>query len=165
MELNKPYTGGEHQIPARKQLLLTIWWLGKGETLISVADRFDVSLSTVYHCTNFLLSKLLSLQSRYITWPDLAEVSRVELDFRERCGFPGVVGAIDVCNICFKPPVEHQESYIDRKMQHSIKLQAILTSQKTFTNIMNVKNREITANIFITTTTWLETLLIPCIVG
>lgn len=47
----------------------------------------------------------------------------------------GVIGAIDVCNIPFKAPAEIQESYIDRKLQHSIKLQAITTADKIFTNI------------------------------
>lgn len=50
--------------------------------------------------------------------------------------FVGVVGAIDVCNINFKCPAENQHSYIDRKLNHSIKLQAIATSKKIFTQIM-----------------------------
>lgn len=48
----------------------------------------------------------------------------------------GVIGAIDVCNIPFKAPVEQQDSYIDRKLKHSIKLQGICVARKIFTNIM-----------------------------
>lgn len=50
--------------------------------------------------------------------------------------FKGVIGAIDVCNIRFKPPAAQQESYIDRKLQHSIKLQGICIPQKIFTSIL-----------------------------
>lgn len=46
------------------------------------------------------------------------------------------MGAIDVCNINFKCPAENQHSYIDRKLNHSVKLQAIVTSKKIFTQIM-----------------------------
>ncbi|XP_023312532.1 protein ALP1-like, partial [Anoplophora glabripennis] len=47
-----------------------------------------------------------------------------------------VVGAIDGTNIKFKAPLEQQDSYIDKNDTHSIKLQAICTSQKIFINIM-----------------------------
>lgn len=50
--------------------------------------------------------------------------------------FPGVTGVIDVCNIPIKAPVEQQESYIDRKQRHSIKLQGICVASKVLTNIM-----------------------------
>lgn len=49
--------------------------------------------------------------------------------------FLGVLAAIDVCNIPFKAPKEQQDSYIDRKLQHSIKLQAMCITDKIFTNI------------------------------
>lgn len=41
-----------------------------------------------------------------------------------------------MCNIAIKAPKDQQESYIDRKHRHSIKLQAISTTNKIFTHIM-----------------------------
>ncbi|KAF2887247.1 hypothetical protein ILUMI_18926, partial [Ignelater luminosus] len=99
----KIYSGGEKPVPMEKALLMTIWWLGKGEVLLSVADKFNVTVSTV---------------------------------FKSRSGYPGVIGAVDVCNIKFKAPIEQQDSYIDKNCNHSIKLQGIVTPNKIFTNVM-----------------------------
>ncbi|KAG5880935.1 hypothetical protein JTB14_022311 [Gonioctena quinquepunctata] len=46
-----------------------------------------------------------------------------------------VVGAVDCCNIEFKPPHEQQDSYINKNSKHFIKLQGLVTSNKIFTNI------------------------------
>lgn len=34
--INVPYVGGEMPITAEKKLVMTLWWLGKGEVLLSV---------------------------------------------------------------------------------------------------------------------------------
>ncbi|KAG5869035.1 hypothetical protein JTB14_025924 [Gonioctena quinquepunctata] len=56
-------------------------------------------------------------------------------NFRRIGGYPGVVGAVNCCNIEFKPRNEQQDSYINKNSKHSIKLQGIVTSNKIFTNI------------------------------
>lgn len=56
-DLNKPYTGGEEPVCAEKMLLMTLWWLGKGEVLLSVSDKFNVSVSTVYKVTETIWLK------------------------------------------------------------------------------------------------------------
>lgn len=70
------------------------------------------------------LSRLVTLQVFLIIY------------FISRRKISGVIGAIDCCNIPIKAPKDQQESYIDRKSRHSIKLQAIATADKMFTNIM-----------------------------
>ncbi|XP_068905219.1 uncharacterized protein [Tenebrio molitor] len=124
-------------ISTEKQLLITLWWLGKGEVLLSVADRFNVVVSTVHKATEFMLTRIINLQADYIVWPNMEESQTIQELFQDQGGYPGVVGAIDVCNVPFKAPLDQQESYIDRKMKHSIKLQAVVGPQKTFlyTNI------------------------------
>ena len=49
-EFHRPYQGGGVSIPGPVQLLMTLWWLGKGEVLLSVAERFDVvpSVNVLY---------------------------------------------------------------------------------------------------------------------
>ncbi|KAG5893979.1 hypothetical protein JTB14_006582 [Gonioctena quinquepunctata] len=135
-ELHKEFVGGNYPISAEKTLLMTLWWLGKGEVLLSVADRFNISLSAVHKGTELVLHLILNLLEKYIVWPNEEELTSIEVGFQDRAGFPGVIGAIDCCNIKFKAPAEHQDSYTDRKMQHSIKLQGIVISHKIFTNIM-----------------------------
>ncbi|KAG5893566.1 hypothetical protein JTB14_028333 [Gonioctena quinquepunctata] len=134
-ELNVPYNGGGLPIPAYKQLLVTLWWLGKRETLISVGDKFNLAILTVYSITERIVYKLVNLKEAYIKWPTFQEMNTVVDNFRRIGGYPGVVGAVDCCNIEFKPPHEQQDSYINKNSKHSIKLQGIVTSNKMFTNI------------------------------
>ncbi|KAI4455474.1 hypothetical protein MML48_9g00002310 [Holotrichia oblita] len=135
-EINKVFTGGEVPITGEKMLMMTLWWLGKGEALISVSDKFNVCLSATHRSLEVILMKLVALRNKYITWPNTRELITIERDFHARSGFPGVIGAIDVCNISFKAPADQHESYIDRKLRHSIKLQGICTKNKIFINIM-----------------------------
>jgi hypothetical protein len=86
---DKIYTGGGHPVSVEMQLLMTLWWLGKGEVLLSVADKFNVCVSTVYRCTEYMLGKIIELLPVFIVWPDSAEVAHIERDFSNRYGFPG----------------------------------------------------------------------------
>lgn len=88
-ELHKPYHGGGLPIPANLQLCMTLWWLGKGETLLSVSERFGVAISTVFHSTERVLNKVLSLIDKYIFWPRAEEMANIAYGFVDRCGFPG----------------------------------------------------------------------------
>lgn len=129
------FVGGNEPIAAEKLLLMTLWWLGKGEVLVSVADKFSISLSATHKSTELILNLITGLMERYIVWPSAAELPGIEGNFREKAGFPGIIGAMDCCNIHFKAPLAQQDSYIDRKMQHSIKLQGIATANKLFSNV------------------------------
>ncbi|KAG5867899.1 hypothetical protein JTB14_021180 [Gonioctena quinquepunctata] len=97
-----------------KCVLIFPWWLGKGDTLISVSDMFNVALSTVYSAVEFVIPKIPELQMKYISWPNQQKALNIERAFRAKSGFPGVIGAIDGCNSKFKCPIHQQESYIDK---------------------------------------------------
>ena len=49
----------------------------------------------------------------------------MEQRFEEKWGFPGVLGAIDGCDIPVKGPWKNPEQYINRKGLHSLQLQVI----------------------------------------
>ncbi|KAJ8915568.1 hypothetical protein NQ315_012453 [Exocentrus adspersus] len=133
--ISQEFKGGERPVPADKKVLITLWWLGKGEVLLSVADKFNVTVSTVHKCVYLVLDELVRLRKKYIVWPDENERRDIVNNFAAK-GFPGVVGAIDGCNIPFKAPADQHESYIDRKMQHSRKLQGVCIPNKIFTNVV-----------------------------
>lgn len=42
---------------------------------------------------------------------------------------------MDGSNVNFKAPVDQQDSYIDKNDKHSIKIQAVVTATRIFTNI------------------------------
>lgn len=49
----------------------------------------------------------------------------MEQRFEEKWGFPGVLGAIDGCDIPVKGPWKNPEQYINCKGLHSLQLQVI----------------------------------------
>lgn len=80
--ITKPYQGGGVPMSIEKQLLVTLWWLQKGETLMPVSNRFNLVISSVYNCTTNLLNVLISLQYKYIIWPNMEEMVTIEEEFR-----------------------------------------------------------------------------------
>lgn len=84
------FKGGSPPVPIEQQVLMTLWWLGKGEALITIADRFNVSVSTVYKSSEYVLSRIINLQAQYIVWPDRHEAATIEACFREKTGYPGM---------------------------------------------------------------------------
>lgn len=87
--LCKTYVGGGEPVSPERQLLITLSWLGQGHTLLSVADKFKVSPSTVFNCCDIILEKILFLKNKYIVWPNSEEMVHIESEFRGICGYPG----------------------------------------------------------------------------
>lgn len=85
----RQFVGGHQPVSMEKCVLMFLWWLGKGDTLISVSDRFNVALSTVYNAVEFVIPKILRLQMKYISWPNQQEALNIERAFRAKSGFPG----------------------------------------------------------------------------
>lgn len=71
----RQFVGGQHPVSMEKCVLMFLWWLGKGDTLIYVSDRFNVALSTVYSVVELIIPKILELQMRYISWPNQQDSS------------------------------------------------------------------------------------------
>lgn len=58
------------------------------------------------------------------------------MDFYNKAGFPGVVGAIDCTHIRITQPSENSQDYLNRKSYYSINVQAICYFQWKFINIV-----------------------------
>lgn len=50
--------------------------------------------------------------------------------FMDKFGFPGVIGAIDGTQVAIVQPVEHEETFFNRKGYHSINVLAVSTDFK-----------------------------------
>jgi hypothetical protein len=48
--IQKRYRGGNHVIPPEKGLLAFLWYMSKQDTLLSIADRFNLVPSTLSQC-------------------------------------------------------------------------------------------------------------------
>ncbi|KAG5863813.1 hypothetical protein JTB14_009368 [Gonioctena quinquepunctata] len=86
----RQFVGGQQPVSMEKCVLMFLWWLGKGDTLISVSDRFNVAISTVYSAVEFVIPKILELQMKYISWPNQQEALNIERAFRAKSGFPHI---------------------------------------------------------------------------
>ena len=131
----KKYRGGNLPVRPEKGLQITLWYMAKESVMATVADRFDVSVSTVFTIRNMFIKCLSELRTKFIVWPNSTEKALIKEKFKNISGFPGVIGAIDGSHITIVPNVSQQTSYQNRYGTHSILLQAICNSDKIFTNV------------------------------
>ncbi|XP_018402043.1 PREDICTED: putative nuclease HARBI1 [Cyphomyrmex costatus] len=119
----KMQRGDTPAITVDKATLMTLWYLASQTPMESLGDRFGVAPSTVYHELNCIVDILCRLSPKFIVWLKEYECAVVRQQFHDRAGYPGVIGAIDGCHIDILAPADDQDSYTDRKMNHSIILQ------------------------------------------
>ena len=60
---------GRHVIDPRKQILIYLWCLVNQESTRLVADRFNVTLSSVTRVMHRVTKSLLAIRNQYIKWP------------------------------------------------------------------------------------------------
>ncbi|KAL1479106.1 hypothetical protein MTO96_052141 [Rhipicephalus appendiculatus] len=91
---------------------------GTQQTTYQIADKLDVSESTVHAAISRVLDFLDFISAREICWPYRDEKERNKRAFmklvRRRSGLPDVVGAIDGCHVRIAGPTESEQSYYNR---------------------------------------------------
>ncbi|XP_066603043.1 putative nuclease HARBI1 [Prorops nasuta] len=118
-----------------KQLAITLWILGNQEVYRSVSDRFNLAKSTIWKCVFNVAYVLQNYKTEYIKWPDQHHSMRNIEMFAEISNFPGIMGAIDGCHVQISAPIDHANSYINRKGFHSIVLQGICDPNRKFIDV------------------------------
>ena len=126
-------TGGSDPIDLTKQILLYLWFSSSQETFRSVADRFDVTKSSV-HRTITRIANAINDKLDNIKWPTKSYRHRVVQGFREFNGIDGVIGAIDGTHIPISAPKLYGENYINRKGYTSLILQCVCDHEMQFTD-------------------------------
>jgi len=116
---------GRQVIDARKQVSIFLWFIANQESTRLVADRFNVTFSSVSRVVRRVMESVLALRNQYIKWPNETQLRETMESFRAQGGFPGVVGVIDGSLVKIRAPVENAESYICRKKYHALQLQVI----------------------------------------
>ena len=61
---------GRPSIPPQKQVLLFLWAMANKEPTRTIADRFDVTLSSVNRVIRRITQAVVDLRGQYITWPN-----------------------------------------------------------------------------------------------
>ncbi|VDI37724.1 Hypothetical predicted protein [Mytilus galloprovincialis] len=109
-------------------------------TAVEFRRIYRISVDCFQHLCQ-LLSTCPEMSVRSPQFGDLYDGPRVLLKkndvvrkFREKRGFPGIVGCIDGTHIHIKPPTEHPQSYVNRKSFHSVILQAVCLQDMKISN-------------------------------
>ncbi|KAH6945030.1 hypothetical protein HPB50_006917 [Hyalomma asiaticum] len=131
---------GRPQLSAEKTFLIALSYIGSQQTMYQIADKFNVSESSVHVSICRVLNFLFSISEREIRWPDHDEKERNKAAFsklvrRGRSPLPDVIGAIDGCHVRIAKPTESEQSYYNRKKFHSIILQGVCDAERLFIDV------------------------------
>lgn len=120
------------KIQLTNSILASLWTLSNQESYRGVADRFNITKSTVSTHLHEFCYLVITQLSHYICWPRGQALHMSQLGF-ETAGFPNTVCAVDGCRIqILKPRCENPVAYINRKQFYSIILTGFSDSQRRF---------------------------------
>lgn len=94
-EFNSDHPGGEEPLSINKQLNVTLWYLGSCDSVDKIEDHFGISTSSVIRCRNRVTAINRHLKQHFIVWPSVQKAPEAIASFRQRNGFPGIVGTLD----------------------------------------------------------------------
>jgi hypothetical protein len=118
----KTHGGCYGQLSPLNVIYVFLWFAGhQTASFPDVADRFDVTISTLFRIIRRVTYFLSNLSPLIIKWPSDIEKNDIETYFRQH-GFPGVIGVIDGSHIKIDKPSDDPESYINRKGYYSIQV-------------------------------------------
>ncbi|KAK7168095.1 hypothetical protein R3I94_002217 [Phoxinus phoxinus] len=129
--MNKQQT----KVPLTNSILASLWTLSNQESYRGVADRFNITKSTVSTHLHDFCSLVITHLSHYISWPRGQALHISQSEF-EKAGFPKTVCAVDGCHIpIVKPHCENPVAYINRKQFYSVILTGFCDSQRRFCHV------------------------------
>ena len=129
------FNGGRPPIKLDKQLLVTLWYVANQCCMRDVADRFNITKSSIKRTVARVLEVVRSLSNEFIFWPTGAYKDSVIKGFYEMKRIKGVIGLIDGSHLEIPMQSQDKAAYINRKGFPSIVLQGICDHELKFTNI------------------------------
>ncbi|XP_024886102.1 putative nuclease HARBI1 [Temnothorax curvispinosus] len=127
---------GRVKITAEKHILCYLWFVGhQSASYRDVADRFGVTISALYNIITRVTDYIMLLAPNIIKYPTLVEKEETETFYRERKGFPGIIGAIDGSHIRIDKPLEDPDSYVNRKQYFSLHVQGTVDHKMKFMDV------------------------------
>lgn len=112
---------GYEKISSEKCILVFLWYAGHTCSFREVADRFDISLSTLHGIIENVTMFLSELSPQVIKWPT-EEEKQETINYYRNIGFPDVLGCLDGSHIKIDKPDEDHESYFNRQKYYSIQV-------------------------------------------
>nr|XP_032832357.1 putative nuclease HARBI1 [Petromyzon marinus] len=118
-----------------KKILCSLWLLGNQESFQDVANRFGMGKGTLHYVFRSVVQALSKCQAEAIKWPSVDQLAKVAQGFRDKSGFPGVVGALGGTHIPIRGPPSRRNAYVNRSGFPSIHLQAVCDSRLRFLDV------------------------------
>ncbi|KAL3829136.1 hypothetical protein ACJIZ3_017938 [Penstemon smallii] len=121
------------------QVALALRRLGSGNSLITIGDSFGTHHSTVSQVTWRFVEAIEEKGLHHLQWPSTEqEMTVIKSKFEKIRGLPNCCGAIDTTHIKMLLTSSNQEAdtWIDRKGNHSMILQAIVDPDMRFRDIV-----------------------------
>ncbi|CAL1687643.1 unnamed protein product [Lasius platythorax] len=128
-------TFGRPKISAEWSFYITLWFLVNTEPYCTLSDRFDVSISSIFRVIRRVMAWILTKLDNIIKWPEGPAIIQASQGFENKREIRNCIGAIDCTHIIIQQPKENAADYCNRKKCFSIILQAVVTSNMSFTNI------------------------------
>ena len=108
-----------HALSPMLQVLADLRFYATGSFQSVLGDTIQVHKSTVSR----VVEKISAIQ--FIQFPDNDDFAEISRQFFAIAGFPGVIGAIDGTHILILAPSEFEETFVNRKNNHSINMQVL----------------------------------------
>ncbi len=115
-----------------------LYWLAHAASYRVVSLAFDIPKSTVHDIVHRISRAVIGILRRVIVLLTPDDLEEVGSGFAQLAGSPAfrmVAGAIDGCHIRIKPPASDAPCYFNRKLFHSVQLQAITDHKGKFVDI------------------------------
>ena len=132
-------TQRSESISATDQLAATLRYYATGSFQMVIGDTCGLSQPSiyVYRAISSVSAELDKLWDQTIFFPvESSDIRTVKQQFYNIASFPNVVGCIDGTHIPILKPKEYEWQYLNRKMYHSINVQAVCDSQGKFINMV-----------------------------
>ncbi|XP_071581856.1 putative nuclease HARBI1 [Temnothorax nylanderi] len=126
---------GKIPISAKLSFLLFLWYIANTEPLRTMADRFGISISSVFRVLRRVIAWLMTKLDEVIRWPQGHDIVTTIESFCAKQGISNVLGAIDGTHIRIEKPAVFAQDYCNRKKFFSISLQIVADANMRITNV------------------------------
>lgn len=126
---------GKPPLSPEMHILAFLWFAGHRACYRDVADRFNVTLSSLHEIITRVLDFLVSIAPEHIKLPNDDEKKEISAFFKRENKFPKVIGAMDGTHISINKPKEDPDSYYTRKKQFAIHAQALVNHKRKFMDV------------------------------
>ncbi|XP_033759034.1 protein ANTAGONIST OF LIKE HETEROCHROMATIN PROTEIN 1-like [Pecten maximus] len=131
-----PILSGCNKVSLETKILSSVWVLSNQESFRGIADRFGLEKGQLHRIFIEFCESVSSINEKYITWPSAPRAEVIMKSFEETSSIPNVIGCIDGSYINLSgQATECRASYINRKGNSSMQLQAVCDHEMKFIDV------------------------------